>query len=198
MTWLKKTVVWAHRYLGILLSAMFLMWFLTGIGMIYSRGMPRLTPEVRLARLSPVDLDKVKLTPAEAAAVAEIDGAAGRTTMVTVLDRPAYRFSDFGTQTVFADTGELMLEVDAAQGKTIAARFMELPEDQIQDAGLVREPDQWTLNQVRQLPLYKYAVSDSAGTELYVSPGLGEIVQLTTRKSRMLAWVSTIPHFFYF
>ncbi|HEX5000315.1 MAG TPA: hypothetical protein VFY29_18985 [Terriglobia bacterium] len=45
--------------LGIPLSAFFLMWFLTGIGMIYSRGMPRLTPEVRLSRQTPLDLEKV-------------------------------------------------------------------------------------------------------------------------------------------
>ncbi|MGH9783709.1 MAG: hypothetical protein ACRD88_05945, partial [Terriglobia bacterium] len=48
------------------------------------------------------------------------------------------------------------------------------------------------------LPLHKIAVQDAAQTELYVSPRLGEVVVVTTRGSRALAWVSTIPHWLYF
>jgi uncharacterized iron-regulated membrane protein len=198
MKWLRKTLVWTHRYLGIALSALFFMWFLTGIGMIYSRGMPRLTPEVRLARLPVLDLNKVQLTADEAAKAAGIEGGRGRAALVTVLGRPAYRFSGRDAQTVFADNGETFVEANADQGKTIAAQFMSLPEGRIQDAEVVAEPDQWTLTQTRDLPLYKYRVSDSAGTHLYVSPERGEVVQLSTRKSRLLSWVSTIPHFLYF
>ena len=106
MKTLRKGLIWTHRYLGIVLSAMFLMWFLTGIGMIWSRGMPRLTPDVRLARLSPIPLDEIKVTPQDAAVVAGAVDDPGRTTLLTVLDRPAYRFSRGYPQIVFADNGE--------------------------------------------------------------------------------------------
>ena len=36
------------------------------------------------------------------------------------------------------------------------------------------------------------------GTELYVSANLGEVTVMTTRRSRTLAWLGTIPHWFYF
>jgi hypothetical protein len=198
MRWLRRILVWTHRYLGIVLSALFFMWFLTGIGMIYSRGMPRLTPEVRLARLPALDLGQVHVTAEEAAKAAGIDGGRGRAALVTVLGRPAYRFSGRGVQTVFADNGEPFFEASTGQGKTIAAQFMGLPESRIRDAEVIDEPDQWTLTQTRDLPLYKYRAADAAATDLYVSPDRGEVVQLSTRKSRLLSWVSTIPHFLYF
>src|SRR5262245_4602343 len=104
MTWFRKTLILTHRYLGILLSLMFVMWFVTGIGMIYSRGMPRLTPQVRLSRLSPLDLNQVRFSPSEALEKANMERPNGRVTLLTVDERPAYRFGNAGT--VFADTGE--------------------------------------------------------------------------------------------
>lgn len=196
MAWFRKSLILAHRYLGILLSAMFVMWFVTGIGMIYSRGMPRLTPQVRLSRLSPLNLNEVRLSPSEAMEKANLDRPNGRITLLTVNERPAYRFGNAGT--VFADSGEFMTEVDAPAARKIGARFMNLPEEQMGPAVEMTEPDQWTLTQTRQLPLYKIAVNDDAHTELYVSPESAEVVQITTRGSRVLSWVSTIPHFLYF
>jgi hypothetical protein len=195
MIWLRKLLILAHRYLGIVLSLMFVMWFVTGIGMIYSRGMPRLTPPVRLSRLSPLNIGHVRLSPLEASEQAGLERP-GRVTLLTVMDRPAYRFGN--STTVFADTGDLMVDVDAAAATKIAGRFMNVPEEKVHHAGELNEPDQWTLTQARQLPLYKMTVDGPDGTELYVSPQLAEVVQVTTRGSRVLAWVSTIPHFLYF
>ncbi|HYR91531.1 MAG TPA: PepSY domain-containing protein [Terriglobia bacterium] len=192
----RKSLILAHRYLGIVLSLMFVMWFVTGIGMIYSRGMPRLTPQVRLSRLSPLDLAQVRLSPSEAVEHAELDPPGGRVTLLTVNERPAYRFGN--SATVFADNGEFMDEVDFAAAIRIAGRFMNVPEERVHYAGQLTRPDQWTLTQTRQLPLYKVTVDDAARTELYVSAPLAEVVQVTTRGSRILSWVSTIPHFLYF
>src|SRR5688572_10548994 len=168
----RKALILIHRYLGIVLSLFFVMWFVTGIGMIYSRGMPRLTPEVRLARLSPVDLGRVRLSSAEAAERTGVEQP-GRAVLLTLLDRPAYRFGN--SDTVFADTGELFNEVDLTQAKAIAGRFINVAEDKVHFAGEIDKPDQWTLTQGRQLPLYKMSVDDAARTELYVSPRLGEV-----------------------
>ena len=61
----------------------------------------------------------------------------------------------------------------------------------------VERPDQWTLQAGRDMPLYKFAVDDGAGTEVYVSPRTGEVRLVTTTKTRTLAWIATIPHWFY-
>lgn len=196
--WIRKPLIWTHRYLGIALSLMFLMWFLSGIGMIYSRGMPRLTPEMRLARMTPLDLDAVGVTPAEAASRAGLFGPAGQATLLTVMDRPAYRFDGRGTDIVFADTGERFTELQLDQAIRIGARFLGISEEHVRYVDLLTEPDQWTLTQGGQLPMYKFAADDPAGTEVYVSARQGEVVQFTTRRGRALAWISVIPHFMYF
>ena len=45
-----------HRYAGIVLSLFVVLWFATGITMMYAGGMPRLTPEMRLEKLPNLDL----------------------------------------------------------------------------------------------------------------------------------------------
>ena len=195
---LRKLLILGHRYLGMALSLLFLMWFVTGIGMMYSRGMPRLTPEMRLARLAPIDMDAVRMTPGEAASRAGLLDPGGQTTLLTVLDRPAYRFDGRVTDIVFADTGERFGALELDEAIRIAARFVGVPEARVRYDALMTAPDQWTLTQGRQLPMYKLAVDDAAGSEIYVSARLGEVVQFTTRRGRALSWISVIPHFMYF
>jgi hypothetical protein len=193
MVWFRKAVILSHRYLGIALSLLFVVWFASGITMMYAGGMPRLIPDERLERLAPVDLRAVRLTPSEAARKAEADG--GAATLLTVMDRPAYRVNSF---TVFADNGEILEEVDATQAATIVSRFMKMPTSQITYLGTITESDQWTIGQSRQMPLHKFQVDDPGRTQLYVSAWLAEVTMITTRRSRTLAWLGTIPHWFYF
>ena len=193
MVWFRKAVILSHRYLGIALSLLFVVWFASGITMMYAGGMPRLIPDERLERLAAVDLRAVRLTPSEAAQRAAVDS--GPATLLTVMERPAYRLSGI---TVFADSGEILDDVDTRQAAGIASRFMKVPEAQIAHLGTIVESDQWTIGQSRQMPLHKFQVDDTARTELYVSARLAEVTMLTTRRSRTLAWLGTIPHWFYF
>jgi hypothetical protein len=193
---LRRALILTHRYLGIPLSLLFVLWFITGIAMIYVGGMPTLTPRARIDRLAPIDLAAVRLTPAAAAAHAS--SGFGRVTLSTVLDRPAYRFSSpYGSATVFADDGEVLdeISIDAARG--VAAKFLDVPVGQVTHLRTVDAPDQWTLVLSRDLPLYKFAIADGAGTQAYVSPHTAEVRLVTTSKTRLLAWIATIPHWFY-
>jgi len=190
---LRKWLILSHRYLGVALGLLFVVWFLSGIAMMYAGAMPELTPEERLARTPPLDLGRVTLTPADAAMQAGVRRT-GRVVLRTVLDRPAYRF---GAVTVFADTGEALPEIGPAEATGIAARFLGLPASQLRHAGLLEDADQWTLGQRRQLPLHKLVADDDRRTELYVSEETGDIAMLTTRGTRALAWVAAIPHWLY-
>jgi uncharacterized iron-regulated membrane protein len=193
---LRRALILTHRYLGIPLSVLFVLWFVTGIAMIYVGGMPTLSAQARLERLPELRLADVRVTPAEAAANAA--SGFGRATLTTVLDRPAYRFaSRYGAATVFADSGEPFYGIDEEAARSVAARFVGAPEETVELLTTVERPDQWTLQQSRDLPLYKFAVHDGAGTEVYVSPYLGEVRLVTTTKTRALAWIATIPHWFY-
>jgi len=197
MKLLRKWLILGHRYAGIVLSAFVVLWFATGITMMYAGGMPRLTPELRLDKLPSLDLARVRLTPAEAAEKGLIEQP-GRVVLLSIMGRPAYRFGSTDPTTVFADTGEVLEAATLAQAHTIASRFAGVPEDQVEHVATLDRVDQWTLVQSRQLPLYKFRVKDERGTELYVSPRIGEVTMVTTRRARALAWISTIPHFFYF
>src|SRR5687767_12901018 len=194
MRHLRKWLIVSHRYLGIALGLVFVAWFASGIVMIYAGGMPQLSPELRRESLAPLDMSALRLTAAEAAQRALITDAP-RTTMLTVLGRPAYRF---GARTVFADTGETLQPIDGPTARMLAARFIGVPESRIEFMHEVRRPDQWTLTLSRSLPLLKFRARDDAGTELYVSPRTAEVVLATTNRDRLLAWTGVIPHWLYF
>jgi hypothetical protein len=196
---LKRFAILSHRYLGLALSLLVIVWFISSIVMMYAGGMPRLSPQERLERLSSLDLSRIRLAPHEAADRADpgADQRRGpaRAQLLTVMERPAYRI---GTTTVFADTGDVLDDVTIPEAQDIVARFMDVNAARVHHVRTLTRIDQWTLGQSRAMPLYKFSVDDEARTEAYVQPASGEVVMLTTRKGRMLAWAGTIPHWLYF
>ena len=195
---LRKWLILVHRYLGIPLSLLFVIWFASGVVMMYTGGMPRLTPEARLARLSDLDLSRVRLTAAEAVERAGLWAFPDSAVLLTVQDRPAWRFAwPFSDATVFADTGEIQAPLDGAAAHAVAARFAGVPAGQVRFAGELTGRDQWTIQYGGEPPYFKFEVDDGAGTELYVSPRSAEVTMHTTRRTRALAWAGAIPHWFY-
>ena len=195
---LRKWLILVHRYLGIPLSLLFVIWFASGVVMMYTGGMPQLTPEARLARLPDLDLSRVRLTAAEAVEQAGLWAFPDSAVLLTVTDRPAWRFEwPFSNATVFADTGEILAPLDADAARAVAGRFAGAPEDRVRFAGEVTERDQWTIQYGGGPPYFKFEVDDGAGTELYVSPQRAEVTMHTTRRTRALAWAGAIPHWFY-
>src|SRR5262245_6575949 len=115
--WVRKFLILTHRYLGIVLSAFFVLWFASGIGMMYTGGMPSLTPKARLERLAPIDFSAIKLAPAR---------QGESVTLLTVMGRPAYRIDG---QTIFADNGEALDEVDQQKALRMAGEYMQVSQD---------------------------------------------------------------------
>jgi hypothetical protein len=194
----RKWLILTHRYLGIPLSFLFFMWFASGIAMIFARGMPGLTPDMRLQRLEKLDLSRVKIAPPEALDKAQLGRPPQNVRLLTVMGRPAYRFNSGGYVTVFADSGEVLDTVGATESTKIAAGFMNLAEGNAHYAGEVSDPDQWTLEDRDALPMHKVLMDDDGRTQLYVSEQTAEVELLTTRGSRAIAWVAAIPHWMYF
>jgi len=195
MRLLRRAIVLTHRYLGMPLSVLFVVWFASGIVMMYARTMPALMPAERIERLEPIDFAQVKVDPSEALARSGVVEGPAEATLLTILGRPAYRF---GPVTLFADTGDRLGNLDRDGTWAVATRFAGVPREQVHLIRVLDEPDQWTIAQASQLPLHRYRVDDEAGTELYVSPQQAEVVVVTTRASRLLAWIGAIPHWLYF
>src|ERR1700680_4457769 len=118
MAWSRKAMILMHRYLGIALCVPIVMWFVSGIGMMYAGGMPRLTPETLRELLPPLDLTRVRLSPSEAAEHGNMTPHPGRLVLTTIMNRPAYRFDRGSLSIVFADTGDLMTDVGPAEEVT--------------------------------------------------------------------------------
>ena len=78
LRFIRKSLILIHRYLGIVLCLLFFTWFVSGIAMIYARGMPDLTPEARLTHLPVLDPAAIQLTPAQALARAATREFSGR------------------------------------------------------------------------------------------------------------------------
>ncbi len=191
---MRRALVLTHRYLGIPLSALFVVWFASGIVMMYARTMPGLTPDARLERLAPIDFPEVQIDPAGALARSGLVEPPTDATLLTILGRPAYRF---GLVIVFADTGERLADLDRDGTWAVATRFAGVDRDRVRLLQVRTEPDQWTIGHARQMPLHRYRVDDDAGTELYVSPQRADVVVVTTRQTRLLAWLGAIPHWLY-
>jgi hypothetical protein len=197
---MKRWIIFLHRYLGIPMSVVFVVWFLSGIVMMYTGDMPALSAPDRLRGLDAIDLQAIRLSPDEAAARAGLDGAVTEATVQTLLGRPAYRFAGvFGPRaTVFADSGEIFESATNVEARAEVARFLGRPLEAVRYVETLSEADQWTLTEARSLPLERFDVDDGRGTRAYFSQRTGEVELVTNGRSRLLAWAGAIPHWFYF
>lgn len=198
MRLLTRGLATIHRYLGILLSLMFVVWFASAFVMIYAGGMPKITPQMRIEGASAPVLTEVGLSVADASL--HLGYSPTEVTLRSILGRPVYDFSvsAYATDIVYADTGELYGSLKPGDGALIAADFLGIDAALIKFEALVADVDQWTLTLVEQAPFYRYQVADDGATEVYVSVPLGQVAVYTTRSSRTLAWLGTVPHWLYF
>lgn len=185
-----RVLIYTHRWLGIGLGFLFIIWFLSGMVMIYAR-MPALDPVERLARLTALMPASIRVDPPETS------GELSRLSLGSLEGRPIYRMTiDGRPRFVFADTGDDVPPVDAGQAQRIARAFA--------GAGTVRyearllDADQWTFDVRRQMPVHRIAIDDRPKTRLYVAEHGGEVVSKTTAAGRRWGWLGAVVHWLYF
>lgn len=189
-----------HRYLGLAFCLIFVIWFASGIVMIYKR-LPEYTAEERLARLPALDAAAIRLTPAEAMEAADVVGEPRRVLLSTLQSRPVYRFVvDGGTATVFADDGSYVELADSEDAVAIVTDAFPESRGTARHLGALDQPDQWTVNNRFNATgsLHRVALGDEAGTEAYVAEATGDIVMKTDRSSRFWGYAGPVMHWFYF
>ena len=100
-------------------------------------------------------------------------------------------------QIVYADNGQIQTGFPADLTLRIASAWTGQHPD-IATVEENKEEDQWTVSgEFRRLrPIRKYSWPD--GEQVYVSTVTGEVVQYTTRRSRVVAYLGPIPHWLYF
>lgn len=191
---LRKLLILLHRWLGTFFCLLFVLWFFSGMVLAYW-DYPEVTDQDRLARAEPIDPLRVRITPDRAYARLQLDGPPSSAVLLMFDGRPAYRFDD---ALVYADTGEPQQDFPPELTRRIASTWVSRPADAATPIAVVDPPDQWTVSGEFSLlrPLDKYTFPD--GQEVYVSEVTGEVVQSTTRASRLGAYLGAIPHWLYF
>src|SRR4029077_7298228 len=100
---LKRSAIFLHRWLGVGLCLFFLLWFPSGIGMMYW-DFPGVTSADRLDRSAALDPETIHLSPAEAFARSGLTQPPSQARLNTFDGRPVYRFrSGRGESVVYAD-----------------------------------------------------------------------------------------------
>src|SRR5437016_3658238 len=168
-----STVLWratvtVHRYLGIAVGALMLMWFVSGMVMVYVP-YPEISPAQHLKSLTAIPLNAcctpgpVKLADDEPIASLQIETVAGQLVM---------RIRPDGRPPFFVELASgAPLAIDAAKARAIAletaARLTEGPAA-IASSGLI-DRDQWTVAEDYEFdrPLYRFAFNDPRGMQLY-------------------------------
>ena len=187
-----RVLIYTHRWLGIVSGVLFVIWFVSGIVMMYAR-MPELSAAERLARLPAIDASFIRVLPP-----APADGELTRLTIGTLEGRPVFRVTASGrTRLVFGDTGDSLPPVDADQALRIARAFAGGPSEVRYDTRLT-DADQWAFDIRGRMPVHRIAVDDARRTRLYVAENGGDVLLKTTGSGRFWGWTGAVLHWLYF
>jgi hypothetical protein len=192
-----KLLIFLHRWLGIPTCLFFLIWFSSGIVMMYAE-MPALSEQQRFSALPVLD-SRAQLSAAAAIDLAELPGYSYMK-LTSLFGRPVWRIrgQEGRWTTVFADTGDVR---EAFQYEEASRSVVPFAATGVRPRLIeaLDQPDQWTVggNYARLRPLYHIALDDAPRTELYIASATGEVILRSTAKTRMLAWAGAIPHWLY-
>src|ERR1700741_5163181 len=134
---LKRSLIFVHRWLGVALSVIFGLWFVSGIVMMYWT-YPSVTPLDRLERAPALRAEQVVLSAEEALAALGRDDASPTDLRLSTFDgRPVYRLGGggrggprgrgAGPSMVYADTGAPRGSIDDALIDRVAAAWARRP-----------------------------------------------------------------------
>jgi hypothetical protein len=196
-TQLKKFAILCHRWTGAGFCLLFSWWFISGIFMMYW-DYPEVKIEDRLARALPLDPDRVQLSPEQAWARLKMKRPPDQVRLTMFDGRPAYWFRVNRAQAaVFADNGQTQTEFPADLNLRTAAAWTGQPARAAKSETMTAV-DQWTVGGIYQTyePITKYSWPD--GQQVYIPEVTGQVIQYTTRASRLGAWLGAIPHWLYF
>ncbi len=189
--WAPRWLVVVHRYLGVALGGLMLLWCLSGMVMLFV-SYPSVSQDERLAHLPRIDWTHCCVIEGAAApdarvASAAIEQLAGAPVLrLRLADGPS-RVIDFSNGHPIEATSRVDAEAVGEAWGAPATAMVPVTRDQ------------WTVGGEfnRARPFWRIRLADGAGTDLYVSQKTGQVVQRTTAAGRVLNWLGAVPHWLY-
>ncbi|QGL96127.1 MULTISPECIES: PepSY-associated TM helix domain-containing protein [Stenotrophomonas] len=191
----KRWTYLVHRWLGIGGCLLMLLWFVSGMVMLFI-GYPKLTPGERMAALPALGDARgwqgLSILPAAVQVEPE------RVALTTLRGEPAYVVrsgSNVGAWS--AVTGQALLPVSAQRAEASAAQFA----GGQAFVGATRvEEDRWTHSRALDVhrPLYRVEVGGAQPGDLYVSSRTGEVVLDAPHVQQRWNYVGAWLHWLYF
>lgn len=188
-----------HRISGNALAVLIAIWFASGAVMVFS-GYPRLRDDERLATAGALAQVSAPELPYELARW--IAGGAlatgGRARLSMLEGGPVWTYTEGDERRALHALPPYAaveaLDADRARLETERRFGVRVRELETLDIS-----DQWTVSRRFQpyFPLFRVALADADGSEIYLSARSGEVVQASSRAERALAWLGAIPHWIY-
>lgn len=216
-THLKRWLFLGHRWLGVVLSVFFTLWFVSGVVMMYV-GYPKLTQAERMAHLPALGDGVGLLAPRQALDAAGIAGPlkalrlamarGGRAVYLAVPETAPVASATGrrrappggGTVVIDAVTGQRLQGLDAGLALASAAAYAGPAAEAsgLRDLGEVQE-DAFTHSRALDAhrPMRRVQLNDAEGTQLYVSGLTGEVVRDATRTERLWNYAGAWIHWLY-
>jgi hypothetical protein len=192
-----RTLVVFHRYLGIAVGILMLVWFASGIVMMYV-GFPRLTEQERVNALSPIPWQACCRV---ADGLIADDQQFYRVQIENLLGVPVLRLRRPPRPDLVVDLAEGVgvRGFNSADARAIALDTVirTVGPATVASAATIDE-DQWTVGRYRRdRPLHRLTFHDPQRSAVYVSSTSGQVVLRTTSMQRFWNWLGAIPHWFY-
>ncbi len=174
------------------MSLMCLIWFLTGIVLIFT-GYPHASREKRFLHLETFSAQEIQDLQAPDSSFK------GSVELEKYLGQPVYRVSSGRkAQKVYnAQTLKPIKAFTIDQADRLASSYTQSTSQNILISNQLDQWVPWSYYKTL-LPFYKCYMNDDAHSVVYVSQKTGSIIQKTTRQERWIAYFSAIPHWIYF
>lgn len=184
-----------HRVLGAVLSLLFLMWFVTGLVLIY-HPFPSVTDEDRYQHMEVIESE---LLPIDSMLKnIPVEEKIKSLTLNQRQEQPVFTIKTDKKEYLISANGFIIepkdLTFDAV--RSIAVKWCQAP---IIKVDTLHDLEQWIMysKYEKELPIYKFYFDDKEKTQLYISSRTAVVQQKTTVHERFWSWVGFIPHKFY-
>lgn len=199
-----KLLRFLHKWLGIFMAPLLVMWFFTGFFMIFFKAYPRVEKEQAYTLMDPIGAIDSLPSPAQLSDWYQTHTTSDAQLRAISLRREA----GHAELTLKGSQGEVAMNLLTQQPLTdtpptlndVKAQTLRLTGCSPAVIDTLHQLTQWLpfASRREDLPFIKVTVGDPKSTTLYFSGKNGHLLQATTGSNRWAAYISTIPHWIYF